>query len=173
MVAAVLVEPVAVILEEDPAEAVQAAQRRAQVVRDGIGEGFQLGHGGLQVGGARLDTPLQRGVEFADLAFAQVALGDIPDDAAESQGPARIVADTPGGGGWGDPFARPPQLVLRDVRDGVLTAAAAERDYGVVINSDGMRIDFPATQARRKARPAPAIAASGNHSDNGTVAEKS
>ncbi|MGE0700984.1 MAG: hydantoinase B/oxoprolinase family protein, partial [Hyphomicrobiaceae bacterium] len=37
-------------------------------------------------------------------------------------GAARIVADTPGGGGWGDPLTRAPELVLRDVRDGVLSA---------------------------------------------------
>ena len=46
-------------------------------------------------------------------------------------GPARIIADTPGGGGWGDPKNRPREAVLRDIRDGVLTPAAAKRDYGV------------------------------------------
>ena len=46
-------------------------------------------------------------------------------------GPARIIADTPGGGGWGNPKDRPREAVLRDIRDGVLTPAAAKRDYGV------------------------------------------
>ncbi len=63
--------------------------------------------------------------------------------------PARIIADTPGGGGWGDPFSRPPEAVLRDVRDGVLTRAVAERDYGVAVCADGRRVDEAITQALR------------------------
>jgi N-methylhydantoinase A/oxoprolinase/acetone carboxylase beta subunit/N-methylhydantoinase B/oxoprolinase/acetone carboxylase alpha subunit len=66
--------------------------------------------------------------------------------------PATIVADTPGGGGWGDPFARAPGLVLRDVRDGVLTRAAAERDYGVVLAADRLAVDEARTRALRNAR---------------------
>ena len=60
-------------------------------------------------------------------------------------GAARVVVDTPGGGGWGDPFSRPPELVLRDVRDEVVSVAAAARDYGVVIGADGRSIDIEAT----------------------------
>ncbi len=66
--------------------------------------------------------------------------------------PTRIIADTPGGGGWGDPLARSPELVLRDVRDGVLTRAAAERDYAVLLSADGSIVDRQATEALRKAR---------------------
>ena len=62
---------------------------------------------------------------------------------------ARIVADTPGGGGWGDPFARAPEAVLRDVRDGVLTRGAAERDYGVAIGADGKSVDEARTRGLR------------------------
>ena len=46
-------------------------------------------------------------------------------------GPARIIAETPGGGGWGDPKDRPHEAVLRDVRDGVLSPEAAKRDYSM------------------------------------------
>jgi N-methylhydantoinase B len=67
-------------------------------------------------------------------------------------GPARFVADTPGGGGWGDPFDRPEALVLRDVRDGLLSKAAAERDYGVVLSDDGLNVDRERTFARRNRR---------------------
>jgi len=77
--------------------------------------------------------------------------------------PATIVADTPGGGGWGDPLARAPGLVLRDVRDGVLTRAAAARDYGVVLAADDLSVDEARTRALRNARrPTPmcAVAAS-------------
>lgn len=48
-------------------------------------------------------------------------------------GPARMIAETPGGGGWGDPFDREPALVVRDVADGVVSVEAARRDYGVVV----------------------------------------
>jgi N-methylhydantoinase B len=42
----------------------------------------------------------------------------------------RVRFETPGGGGFGDPAARDPALVARDVRLGYLSAGAAERDYG-------------------------------------------
>jgi N-methylhydantoinase A len=66
--------------------------------------------------------------------------------------PATIVADTPGGGGWGNPLARAPGLVLRDVRDGVLNRAAAERDYGVVLVADDLVVDEAKTRALRNSR---------------------
>ena len=62
----------------------------------------------------------------------------------------------PGGGGWGDPLERDPTLVLRDVRNEFLSAAKAEADYGVVIDTRGWTIDGAATEraqaAIRKAR---------------------
>ena len=64
-------------------------------------------------------------------------------------GQARIIADTPGGGGWGDPFTRPPELVLRDVCDGVISREAAKRDYGIVLSDDGTAVDVDRTAARR------------------------
>jgi N-methylhydantoinase A len=67
-------------------------------------------------------------------------------------GPARMTALTPGGGGWGDPFERPPALVLRDVRDEVVSVEAAAADYGVVIAPDGRSVDAEATLALRRSR---------------------
>ena len=64
-------------------------------------------------------------------------------------GPARVVVDTPGGGGWGNPFSRAPDRVLRDVRDGVVSVEAAACDYGVVIAADGRSVDVEATAKRR------------------------
>ena len=64
-------------------------------------------------------------------------------------GPARMIAETPGGGGWGDPFNRDAELVLRDVRDGVVSPEAARRDYGVVITANGRSVDTVATTAVR------------------------
>src|SRR4029077_8855573 len=40
---------------------------------------------------------------------------------------------TTGGGGWGDPLARDPALVARDVRWGKVSRDCAAADYGVVI----------------------------------------
>jgi N-methylhydantoinase B len=48
-----------------------------------------------------------------------------------------ICLQLPGGGGFGDPRIRDPQRVREDVRDGLITAEAARRDYGVAISADG------------------------------------
>jgi N-methylhydantoinase B len=57
--------------------------------------------------------------------------------------------DTPGGGGYGDPLARPAQRVLADVREGFVSAEAAEREYGVVLTADRGGVDEAATAKRR------------------------
>ena len=64
-------------------------------------------------------------------------------------GPATMRTRTPGGGGWGDPRARPPEAVLRDVRDGVVSREAAERDYGVALTDDGRAVNEEATARLR------------------------
>lgn len=40
-----------------------------------------------------------------------------------------IRVETGGGGGWGDGASRDPKLVRRDLRDGIISEAAARRDY--------------------------------------------
>ena len=60
-----------------------------------------------------------------------------------------MVAETPGGGGWGNPFTRDPQLVLRDVRDDIVTRESAEREYGVVIYPDKFSVNTEATLSLR------------------------
>jgi N-methylhydantoinase B len=45
----------------------------------------------------------------------------------------RVHLKLPGGGGYGDPFARDPELVLADVVEGYVSLEAARRDYGVAI----------------------------------------
>lgn len=55
---------------------------------------------------------------------------------------------TAGGGGFGDPLARPVELVARDVRLGYVSRGSAERSYGVVL-SDDLEPDLPATEALR------------------------
>jgi N-methylhydantoinase B len=58
---------------------------------------------------------------------------------------------TTGGGGWGDPFEREPELVLQDVVRGLVSIESAERDYGVVITDGGI------AELRRPARARPFI----------------
>ena len=60
-----------------------------------------------------------------------------------------MIAETPGGGGWGNPFDRDPELVLRDVRDGVVSTEAARRDYGVVVTENLKAVDVVATEVAR------------------------
>ncbi|MBI2933976.1 MAG: hydantoinase B/oxoprolinase family protein [Chloroflexi bacterium] len=53
-----------------------------------------------------------------------------------------------GGGGYGDPLDRDPELVLRDVLAGLVSRKAAEQSYGVVLNPRN-RVDSQATSGRR------------------------
>ncbi|MDQ2803999.1 MAG: hydantoinase B/oxoprolinase family protein [Pseudomonadota bacterium] len=68
---------------------------------------------------------------------------------------------TAGGGGWGDPLARDPERVMRDVRDEYISFEGARRDYGVVVIGDpvndpeGLRIDRDATRQRRTEMASP------------------
>lgn len=56
-----------------------------------------------------------------------------------------------GGGGYGPPFARDPEAVLHDLRQGRVTIAHARAAYGVVIvmGEGGPAIDLAATRALR------------------------
>ncbi|ASY72069.1 hydantoin utilization protein B [Sinorhizobium fredii USDA 205] len=66
----------------------------------------------------------------------------------------------PGAGGYGEPFERPANAVLRDVRRGAVSLDSARRDYGVAIVAD--EVDADATAAlRTKARPIPGTFAYG------------
>jgi len=60
-----------------------------------------------------------------------------------------VVMETAGGGGWGPPVARDPDLVLRDVLDGKVSSTAAREVYGVVVDEAGAGVDAAATAARR------------------------
>ena len=60
-----------------------------------------------------------------------------------------VLIEMPGGGGLGDPFERDAKIVAEDVRLGMVSAAAAATDYGVVVRDDGT-IDHAATMAARR-----------------------
>jgi N-methylhydantoinase B len=74
-----------------------------------------------------------------------------------------VRVETTGGGGWGDPLEREPELVALDVLEGKVSARAARDEYGVVLaGADGApqptgarnpaaapRVDAAATRALR------------------------
>jgi N-methylhydantoinase B len=57
-----------------------------------------------------------------------------------------------GGGGYGSPLERAPELVQEDVRQGYVSIAAAAQLYGVVIDPATFEIDRVATEKLRAAR---------------------
>jgi N-methylhydantoinase B len=61
----------------------------------------------------------------------------------------QILFITAGGGGWGDPLERPPEIVAVDVMRQLVSREKAKRDYGVVIAEDG-EVDVTATEALRE-----------------------
>ena len=67
----------------------------------------------------------------------------------------RII--TPNGGGYGDPFMRDPQLVLRDLEDGFLDEAAASRDYGVQIVNGAVNLEATRALREEMSRHRPAV----------------
>lgn len=70
---------------------------------------------------------------------------DIPLKAGD-----RVTVGTPGGGGYGDPFERPPEFVLADVTLGYYTAEEAECLFGVALSADGRSVDEEKTATLRK-----------------------
>ncbi|MGQ0663048.1 MAG: hydantoinase B/oxoprolinase family protein [Pseudomonadota bacterium] len=81
-----------------------------------------------------------REIEPSDLPGKVTGFGLVADDI--------VVVRTAGGGGWGDPLARDPALVLRDVRFGYISVKKARTVYGVVPAADG--VDARATDALRR-----------------------
>lgn len=56
-----------------------------------------------------------------------------------------------GGGGYGDPLDRDPELVLQDVMAGDVTIDAARDVYGVVVDESKGLVEGAATRAERRA----------------------
>ncbi|WP_432239751.1 hydantoinase B/oxoprolinase family protein [Herbaspirillum robiniae] len=102
-------------------------------------------HGGGPGAPARLvlHRPGESPRELGKIDLLPVAAGD------------EIAIQTPGGGGWGNPFERDPGAVLADVRRGLLSPDAARRDYGVVLSGGpaGVAVDDAATVALRAREP--------------------
>jgi len=63
---------------------------------------------------------------------------------------SEVIVRTGGGGGWGDPLERDPELVRADVIEELVSRHAAEKQYGVVLRDD-LTLDEAETQQRRNA----------------------
>jgi N-methylhydantoinase B len=63
----------------------------------------------------------------------------------------RVRLETPGGGGFGDPFERDPERVARDVMLGYVSPDSARRDYGVAVTASNQVDSAETTRLRREA----------------------
>src|SRR5260370_463042 len=106
------------------------------------------------------DTPPHGGAGGRDGRTGDIVIN--PDSTSAKRLPTRYAdyplregdifrLDTPGGGGFGDPFERDPERVLADVREGYVSREAAEKDYGVVVaeTEHGFVVDAAATARKR------------------------
>jgi N-methylhydantoinase B len=60
-----------------------------------------------------------------------------------------VIMQSAGGGGYGDPLARDPERVRRDLQGGYVSPERARAGYGVVLTPGG-EVDPAATEAERK-----------------------
>ncbi len=66
--------------------------------------------------------------------------------------PGEIISyRTCGGGGFGAPAERDPELVLKDVREGKVSSDRAREIYRVVVNTESWTVDSDATAKLRQA----------------------
>ncbi|MBW1976362.1 MAG: hydantoinase B/oxoprolinase family protein [Deltaproteobacteria bacterium] len=61
-----------------------------------------------------------------------------------------VIMDAAGGGGYGNPFERDPEMVERDVVEGYVSMESAKEDYGVVVIPETMKADIEQTMKLRK-----------------------
>jgi N-methylhydantoinase B len=57
-----------------------------------------------------------------------------------------------GGGGWGDPLERDPELVRMDTRNEIISPESAYNDYGVVLEGEDFAINHAETNRVREER---------------------
>jgi N-methylhydantoinase B len=122
------------------------------------GEGLAGGNpGSLATCRLRRDTDLASMMAAGALP---VSVDDVDGDepVLTFKGPPVMIRDgdviewhSPGAAGYGDPLARDSDAVLVDVREGMLTPAAAERVYGVRV-TDAPAVDSAGTEALRTER---------------------
>ena len=62
----------------------------------------------------------------------------------------RIRIETCGGGGYGPPWERDPERVLRDVREEKISPARARDAYGVSVDTEDWTVDLGETARLRE-----------------------
>ncbi|MGH7871847.1 MAG: hydantoinase B/oxoprolinase family protein [Candidatus Binatia bacterium] len=80
--------------------------------------------------GATGEVSLENGTRLHAKALMDLKVGDV------------VHVDLPGGGGYGDPLMRDIEKVRWDVIDGYITAAEAEKKYGVLVRYAGKAEDL-------------------------------
>ena len=91
--------------------------------------GIRGGRFGVPIYGLEGGSPVAEPV--ADLNGRRVTLGT----QVELRPGDRLCLTVPGGGGFGDPRERSAEALSRDVRDGLVSAAAAKEHYGVILTT--------------------------------------
>ena len=81
---------------------------------------------------------LVNGADGNPYGMTRLTLGDV------------VTIEAPGGGGYGDPLARDPEMVAADAAEGYVTVVAAAHAYGVVIEPGTMKADAKATERLRE-----------------------
>lgn len=76
---------------------------------------------------------LVNGIPSNPFGLTQLKTGDV------------VTIDSAGGGGYGNPFDRDPDMVEQDVIEGYVTIERAKEDYGVIIDSKTLKVDKEAT----------------------------
>ena len=75
----------------------------------------------------------------------------LPSKCVVDVGPDEVISfQTPGGGGYGDPYRRDADRVASDVRLGKVSPARAAEDYGVVVDGAGVLDEAATTKLRRE-----------------------
>jgi N-methylhydantoinase B len=89
-----------------------------------------------EAGGYLMRLPDEKDFQQMRGAHVQVPIG------------AEAITRTGGGGGWGNPLERDPELVRRDVVEEFISLESALRDYGVVLTQK-LEVDVEATRKQR------------------------
>lgn len=81
---------------------------------------------------------LVNGVSGNPFGLTQLKAGDV------------VIIDSAGGGGYGNPYERDPEMVENDVIEGYVTPERAKEDYGVIIDPVTMKVNIDLTRELRE-----------------------
>ncbi len=109
----------------------------------------------LGIQGGRFKYPAQGLFEGKDGSRATFLVNGVPGNPAvlTQLKPGDVVTfHGPGGGGYGNPLLRDPEIVESDVINGYVSMEKARDDYGVVIVPLTLKLDIEATGKLRRSR---------------------